>query len=115
MAEFFEYDPLTGIRTDTDWDEATQSMTLTRTTDVEPVLDHAKRRSHEVGKDRAGIKNGWMCYATLPPIVILQMRAKGINIYDNNDQAAMFREINSHYPHLKMVTGNEGGKEKIIV
>ena len=110
MSEFMELDPITGIRTETDWDEATQQMSLIRTADVEPVLDDAKRQANEKGKDLAGIKQGWMRYATLPPIVILQMRAKGINVFDQNDQKRMFAEINTHYPHLKCVTGNEGGK-----
>ena len=110
MSEFFEMDETTGIQTDTSWDEATQQMSLIRTADVEPVLDEAKRQANENGKDLAGIKNGWMRYATLPPIVILQMRAKGINVFDQNDQPRMFAEINEHYPHLKCVTGVEGGK-----
>ena len=115
MAEFYEYDPVTGIRTDTTWSESEQKMTLHRTADVEPVLDYAKAVSNEVGLNREDIKKGYWLYAKLPPIVILQMRAKGINVFDKNDQKRMFAEINSHYPHLKCTTGNEGGREKIVV
>lgn len=113
MSEFFEMDELTGIRTDTAFNEATQEMTLIRTADVEPVLDEAKRQANEKGKDLAGIRNGWMRYASLPPIVILQMRAKGINVFDQNDQNRMLAEINQHYPHLRCVTGTEGGKVRV--
>ena len=108
MAEFFEYDPLTGIRTDSSWDEATQQMTLTRTADVEPVLDFSKAVANEVGMNREDIKKGWWLYAKLPPIVILQLRAKGINVFDANDQKRMFEEINQNYPWLKTTTGKEG-------
>jgi len=108
MAEFFEYDPMTGVRTETSWSEADQEMTLIRTADVEPVLDFTKWAANEAGLNREGIKQGWWLYAKLPPIVILQMRAKGINVFDQNDQKRMFEEINAHYPHLKCTTGQEG-------
>lgn len=110
MAEFFEYDPLTGIRTDTEYDEMSGDMKLIRTADVEPVLDHTKGLANEDGVWKQGVKDGWALYAKLPPIVILQMRAKGINVFDQNDQKRMFAEINSHYPHLKATTANEGGR-----
>jgi hypothetical protein len=110
MSEFFEYCPETGIRTDTTWSESEQTMTLIRTADVEPVLDFAKAISNEVGMNRQDIKKGWWLYAKLPPIVILQMRAKGIDVFDQNDQKRMFQEINREYPALKCTTGNEFGK-----
>ena len=109
MSELFEVDPLTGIRTTFDFSEATQEVTLTRSADVEPLLDYTKATANEVGKDREGIRMGYHLYAKLPPIVILQMRAKGINVFDNNDQGRMFAEINANYPHLKTTTGNERG------
>lgn len=113
MSEFFEYDPLSGIRTDTEWDESAQEMKLIRTADVEPVLDFTKAVANEVGMNRADIARGWWLYAKLPPIVILQMRAKGIDVFDQNDQKRMFEEINTEYPALKATTGVEGGKVKV--
>lgn len=113
MSEFFEFDPLTGIRTDTQWNEQDQTLTLIRTADVEPVLDFTKAVSNEVGMNREDMKKGWWLYAKLPPIVIVQMMAKGINPFDQNDQKRMFEEINTSYPHLKTTTGAEGGKTKI--
>ena len=116
MSELFEIDPLTGIRTDTSWDEATQQMTLTRSADVEGVLDYAKFVSNEVGKNSKDIKRGWWLYAKLPPIIILQMRAKGINVFDANDSGRVVAEINAHYPYLKTTTGVDLGKpEKLYM
>jgi len=115
MSEFFEFDPFSGIRTDTAWSEIEQKMTLIRTADVEPVLDYSKEMAADTSVSQRGIKQGWWCYAKLPPIVILQMRAKGINVFDQNDEARMFAEINSNYKHLKLTQGNHGAKEKIIV
>lgn len=105
VSEFYEYDPLTGIRTDTRWDENTQEMTLIRTADVESVLDFTKACANEAGVNKEGIAQGWWLYAKLPPIVILQMRAKGIDVFDNNNQKRLFQEINEHYPWLKTTTG----------
>lgn len=113
MSEFYEYDPLTGIRTDSTWNENEQTMTLHRYADVEPVLDFTKAAANEAGVNKEGIAAGWWLYAKLPPIVILQMRAKGIDVFDNNDQKRMFQEINEHYPHLKCTTGNEGKSRKL--
>jgi hypothetical protein len=115
MSDFFELDPVTGIRTDTAWDEASQQMTLIRSADVEPVLEFSKEMAADTSVSQRGIKQGFWLYAKLPPIVILQMRAKGINVFDQNDEARMFAEINSTYPHLKLTQGNHGGREKITV
>ena len=114
MAEFFDYDPQYGIRTDTSWSEHEQKMTLTRTADVEHVLDYSKALANSGVVSQQGIKQGWWLYANLPPIVILQMRAKGINVFDKNDEARMFAEINTNYPHLKATTGNHGGKTRLV-
>lgn len=112
MPQFYEYDPVTNIRTDTAWDENAQEMTLIRTADVEPNLDRAKSLANEDEYRRLGIKEGWYHYAQLPPIVILQMRAKGIDVFNRDHQKRMFEEINTNYPHLKATTGHEFGKVK---
>ena len=110
MSEFFEYDPVTGIRTDMDFDALTGDVTLRRTANVESVLDFAKERAAAIGRDVEGMREGWWVYAYLPAIVMLQMRAKGINVFDRTHQKRMFAEINEHYPHLKCVNALEGAK-----
>ena len=113
MSDFMEISP-DGIKTDFKWNESAQEYTLVRTQDVEPVLDNAAESRNELGVNSKDIKKGWWHYAMLPPIVILQMKAKGINVFDKNDQERMLAEINSNYPHLKMTTGNLGGRTKIL-
>lgn len=113
MAEFFEYDPMTGIRTDTAWDEATQQMTLIRTADVEPLLNYTKAMANDPNISRDGIAESWWLYAKIPPIVMLQMRAKGIVVGNKDHEKRIFAEINQHYPYLKCTTGNHGGKIKV--
>ncbi len=114
MSDFFELDPLTGIRSDFKWNENDQQYTIERSADVEPILDHAKAMAAE-GMHSEDIKKGWWHYATIPPIVQLQMRAKGINISDPDHQKRMIREINTNYPYLKTTSGVMDGKTKIRV
>jgi hypothetical protein len=71
--------------------------------------------ANDGGVSQRGIAESWWLYAKLPPIVILQLRAKGINVFDKNDEAKVFAEINTNYPYLKTTTGNHGGKERIVV
>lgn len=108
LAEFFELDPLTGIKTETAWDDQEGTLTIIRTGDCEPYLQNALEHRNEVGPDKQGIQEGWHHYAQLPPIVQLQMMDKGIDITRQEHQPYMFREINEHYPHTKMTTGTEG-------
>lgn len=113
MSDFFEVDA-NGIRTDFKWSENAQEYALIRTADVEPVLDAAARARNGAGVNREDIKRNWWFYCSIPPIVQLQLREKGINIHDKDHQDAMIAEINTNYPHLKMTTGKMGGKTKIV-
>ena len=110
MAEFFEFDPDTGIKTETSFDEMTQQLTIHRTADVEPYLKHAQLHRNEKGRDAEGIAEGWHHYATLPPVVQVMLRAKGFNLDGGDNLKDLLREINEHWAHLKMTTGNEGTK-----
>lgn len=115
MSQFFEFDAAHGIRTDTEYDEATGQMTIHRTADVEPVLDYTKALARDGEVSRRGIKESWWLYAKIPPIVMLQLRAKGINIFDKNDEPRVFAELNTNYLHLKCTAGNHGGKTRLVV
>ncbi len=110
MSDFFELDPVTGIRSDFKWNENDQEYKIIRTADAQPVLDFAAWARNEAGKNREGMKANWWLYAKIPPIVELQMLAKGINIHNPDHQSRMLAEINAEYPFLKCTTGHEGPK-----
>lgn len=114
MSDFTEIDPVSGIRSDFTWNENAQEYSILRSADVEPNLDHSKRMANDTDVSKQGIKQGWWQYASLPPIVIIQMRAKGIDVFNRDHQDRMFAEINTSYPHLKTTQGNQGGKAKQI-
>jgi hypothetical protein len=108
MSQFFEYDSVSGIRTDTDWNPTTGEMTVIRTADVESALDHAKAHANAAGKNVQGIRESWWHYCTIPPIVQLRLLAKGIDITRSEHMERALTEINENYPDLKMVDAMEG-------
>jgi hypothetical protein len=113
MSDFFEIDPVSGIRSDFKWNENDQEYTINRVQDVEPLLEATQFARNEGGMNSKDIKRGWWHYACIPPIVEIQLRAKGIDIHNPDHAKRLLEEINTNFPHLKMTTGKMGGKTKI--
>lgn len=113
MAEFFEYDPVTGIRTDFEFDEETNKVTLYRSADIEAVLRYNQALRNEAITDK-GIKESWWRYASIPPIIQLQLRAKGIDLNNQDHLKRAIQEINTNYPYLKCTDKEHDGKVKMV-
>jgi hypothetical protein len=109
MPSFFDYDPLSGVRTDFDYDEESGNVILQRSQDVQALLDYNKALANAGATDK-GIKESWWLYAKIPPIFMLKMRAKGINVEDGRHIDRVIAEINTNYPALKCTQKNEGKK-----
>ena len=107
MAEVFDYDPERGITSYFEHDELTDKTTIHRVQDVEPLLDVAKTVRNDGLKDR-GIKNNWWHYATIPTMVELELRKKGLNLYNPDHVKDIVKEINQNYPYLKMTEKSHG-------
>lgn len=105
MAEIFDYDPERGITTFFEHDELTDKTTLHRVQDVEPLVDYTKAIRNDALKDD-GIKGNFWHYASIPPIVELELRKKGIDIYNPDHTKQILKEINQNYPYLKMTDKN---------
>ena len=99
MAKFFDYNAHNGTWIE---DEVNEDGDLVFKTsqDVQPVIDmvKARRNSGEIDK---GIKRGFWHYATIPTHVELELRKKGINLYDPNQTKEVLKEINTNYKYLK--------------
>lgn len=108
MSEFLDYDPITGITHWFDHDDLTNETRITSMQDVEPLLDYNKRLANDNATD-GGIKRGWWLYAKIPPVVMLKMRAKGIDLNDPNATKRIVQEINEHYPAFKVTQKNDSG------
>jgi hypothetical protein len=113
MPQFLEYDPISGLRTDFDYDEESGNVILQRSQDVSALLDYNAALRNAGATDK-GIKESWWLYAKIPPIFMLKMRAKGINVEDGRHIDRVLAEINTNYPLLKTTQKNEGKKLAII-
>jgi hypothetical protein len=113
VPEFFSYDPLTGIKTEFEYDETTGNATFHSSQNVDHLLDYTQSLANDGLTDR-GIKKGWWLYAKIPPIVMLKMRNQGINVEDGRHINRVLAELNTHYPKLKCTQKNEGKKLALI-
>lgn len=99
MSEFFDYDPLTGIRYDTaQHDDIT---VVHRSQDVGALVDRIRAQANEGVTDK-GIKNGFWKVAEVPAVVQLELIKKGID-FPPKDEAGftkMMKELKSNYPYL---------------
>lgn len=97
VTEYWGYDPQTGrayVRSERDSEpflRATAEARNTGSADANPIFKKEKEMH---------------CYATLDPIVMLELRAKGIDIHSKDPamQRRMFQEINENYPYCKVTT-----------
>lgn len=104
--EFFSYSPHNGVTESFDYDEATGNAIIRH----EQPLDAYFRAVAETRNTRRcdrGLMDGGMelhAYASLPPVVQIELRAKGIDIYSKDPVMIrrMFAEINANYPHCKL-------------
>ena len=100
MAEFFDYDPVSGLTYKLDWSDEDRKVTIRSEQDCQPILDHmAKVRNSD--KAERGIKNDWWFYCTIPPAVELALLQRGVNINKKGHLAKALKIIDSEYPYLK--------------
>lgn len=101
MPEFFDYDPLTGVRKTFDYDEQTGTAFIHSEQNVSPVLDMALE-NRNVGKFDTPRKD-FKLYASLPPVVQIALKNRGIDIYSKDPTMIrkMLQTINRDFPYLK--------------
>lgn len=112
MGRWTEYNPHTGVHELNEWDEDTKRVVVTKSEDVEDLLDsHAELRNTRA-TDK-GIKNGLWLYASIPMTVQYELLKRGINIFRAEDRKKMFDVINSEYPHLKTTQKTHSYKRRL--
>ena len=55
-----------------------------------------------------GVKESWVHYASIPPVVEMELKKKGIDIYNKHQTKELLKEINTNYPWLKTTTKKHG-------
>lgn len=98
MSEFFDYNPNNGMIYHTEDGNKEGEIIVGATQDVEPIVDHLTDKRNAEGD---GIKRGMWHYCSIPTTVEVELRKKGINIYNKHQTKELLREINTNYPYLK--------------
>lgn len=106
MPEFFDYKPETGVMDLWDYDEMTGMAFIHQKQDLE-LFFKRNSEARNTGACNKGIMDGgreFHFYCSIPPVVQIELRNKGIDIYSKDPTMIrrMFAEINQHYPYLKM-------------
>ena len=106
MSLFFDYNPDTGITQHFDYDPITDQIHIHHTQDVSAILDQIKEK--RLHAKSFGTVETFAHYATIPAIVELELKKKGISLTDNNATKALMREIESNYPYCKTTEKKHG-------
>ena len=104
MSIFFDYDPDTGVTETFDFDPVQDNIIITAAQDVTSFLDHTNNVRNTPEISARGIKEDWWLYCSIPTVVELALRNKGLKLEDKNAMPAILKEINQSYPYLKMTT-----------
>lgn len=106
MPDFFHYDRFTGVVEHVSDEPETGKIAIHASADMQPFVDRIAEARNTGVAEKGLFENGkeFHLYAVLDPITIMQMRAKGIDIYskDKTMQRKMFDEINANYPACKV-------------
>jgi hypothetical protein len=104
MPILFDYDPETGIKEFYDYDPIKDQVMITTEQDVGLFVDrmNALRKNEDYSK--AGMKEEWWHYCSIPTVVELELRKKGLHLENKDHIKAILREINANYPFLKATT-----------
>jgi hypothetical protein len=101
MPVFFDHDPVTGVTQTYDYDPTTDSHLITSHQDLSTFLDIMQRKRNDPDAWKKGVKESWAHYASIPPVIEMAMRKKGIDIHEPTHTKLILKEINEHYPFLK--------------
>ena len=68
------------------------------------MLDTIKQSRDNPEIWNKGVKEEWAHFASIPPVVEMQLKQKGIDMYNPDHTKALVKEINENYPYLKLTT-----------
>jgi len=104
MSILFDYDPLTGVSQHFDYDPVTEEIRLTSSQDLSFLMEQLKQKRNNPEAWKKGVKESFAHYATIPPLYELELKKKGLDIYNPHQTKEIMREINTNYPFLKVTT-----------
>ncbi len=101
MPVLFDQNPDTGVTTYFDYDPIKDQAFLTYEQDVSGFLDHTNALRKNEDYSKRGIKEEWWHYASIPTVVELELRNKGLKLENPDHMPRILKEINSNYPYIK--------------
>jgi hypothetical protein len=104
MSVHFDYDPLTGVTQTFDYDPVTEDVRLTSTQNLDAFFEALKQKRDNPDAWAKGVKQEFAHYATIPPVIQMELMKKGIDIHNPNQTKELLKEINTSYPYLKVTT-----------
>ena len=104
MPILFDHDPDSGVTEYFDYDPIKDQVSITASQDVTMFLDRMNDIRLHPEISQQGIKEDWWLYASIPTVVELELRNKGLHLENKDHTKAILREINANYPYLKATT-----------
>jgi len=104
MKRLVDYDPMTGITTWFEYHPETDMTIVGREQDVDGILDLNRHLRNDSDYSKAGIKNDWWHYATIPNILIEKWKTEeGIDVFNKDHGKKLFQKLNSpEYKYLRV-------------
>ena len=101
---FFDFNKDTGVTQTFHYDDATGAVSLTSHQNLDAFFAEVKRKRDDPDAWKKGVKEEWAHYASIPPVIEMQLRKKGIDINNPLQTKELLKEINTNYPFLKVTT-----------
>lgn len=86
---FFEYDPVTGIRTFFSSTKDGAWQFRHEFDDVQPEVDASRTLANDPDHWKDGVKESWLHYAHIPDALLFRWHCEGIDIRDQNELLKM--------------------------
>ena len=104
MGVLFDYDPNTGVTQTFDYDPVTEDVRLTSTQNLDAFFATLKAKRDDPDAWKKGVKEEWAHYASIPPVIEMELMKQGIDIHNPHQTKELIHAINTKYPYLKTTT-----------
>lgn len=101
MPILFDYDPINGVTEYFDYDPMNGNIHITYEQDVSDLLDSLGKMRNDPEAWKKGVKESWAHYAKIPVLVEIELKKKGIDVYDKTQTKRIIQEIEMNFPYLK--------------
>lgn len=105
MKRLLDHDPVTGTSTYHDYDHNDKTTQIVEVQDISSILEHNKKLQNEERYKRAGIKEDWYHFASVPNSVLLKFRQEHHLDWRNKDDLKKIERLlnTSEYRYLRTV------------